>query len=87
MEFGFEPKLFKQTMNFIQYIFEFENGYGVCLNKNKSFYNYNEELYEIYIMKNNVVDTSEKYQDFKGYKTKEEVIEILKKINSFKKVK
>lgn len=87
MEFGFEPKLFQETEYYCQYIFEFENGYGACLNKNSANYIYDKELYEIYVMENNVVDTSDKYQEFRGYKTKEEIIEILKKINFFKKAK
>ena len=85
-DFKFTPKRFSETQQLIQYIFTFENNYGAIVNENSTIYNYNEPLFEIYVMKKDNIQI-DGYQQYAGYKTQQEVIDILTEINKFKKVK
>lgn len=85
-DFKFTPKRFSETQQLIQYIFVFDNNYGAIVNENSSIYNYNEPLFELYVMKKDKVQIDD-YQQYAGYKTQQEIIDILTEISEFKKVK
>ena len=85
-DFKFTLKRFSETQQLIQYIFAFDNNYGAIVNENSSFYNYNEPLFELYVMKKDKVQIDD-YQQYAGYKTQQEIIDILTEISEFKKVK
>lgn len=85
-DFKFTPKRFSETQQLIQYIFAFDNNYGAIVNENSTIYSYNEPLFELYVIKKDTVQI-DGYQQYAGYKTQEEVIDILTEISKFKKVK
>ena len=63
-DFKFTPKRFSETQQLIQYIFAFDNNYGAIVNENSSIYNYNEPLFELYVMKKDKVQIDDYQQHY-----------------------
>ena len=75
-----------EMMGGIQYLFKFENQYGASVIKHKGSYGYEQDLWELAVIKYN--DCGQWHLDFKtditsdveGYLTNEDVIDLLKQI-------
>ena len=73
-----------------QYIFKFENKYGASVVKNIYSYGYDNDLWELAIIKFNndesfeIIYDSELSDDVLGYLTDEKVVEYLKQIKELK---
>ena len=71
----------------IQYVFEFENGYGASVIKHEYSYGSGEDLWELAVLKDGEIHYKNPVAngDVVGYLTDEEVNKLLKQIEQFKK--
>lgn len=70
----------------IQYIFEFDNGYGASVIKTEHSYGSEDDLWELAVLKNGGIDYENPVADgdVRGYLTDGEVNNLLRQIKQFK---